>query len=69
MAASDTETTTAATRGDADEVIAGELDVGEVLELVLRDEQPPAPAALTGELVAPADELVKGFAATLGSTV
>ena len=36
-----------------------------VLEPVLRDEQPPAPAVVTGEFVAPADELVKAFAATL----
>jgi hypothetical protein len=45
--------------------IPGQLDVGEVLELVLRDEHAPAAASVRGELVAPADELVQAFAATL----
>ena len=53
-----------ASSGIAD-AIPGRLDVDAVLDLVVRDEQPPAPAALTGELVAPADALVNGFAATL----
>ena len=53
-----------ASSGIAD-AIPGQLGVDAVLDLVVRDEQPPAPAALTGELVAPADELVNGFAATL----
>lgn len=45
--------------------IAGQLDVDEMLELVVRDEHAPAAGAVRGELVAPADELVEGFAATL----
>jgi hypothetical protein len=47
------------------EPIPGQLDVDAVLDLVVRDKQPPAPATLTGELVAPAEELVKASAATL----
>ena len=39
-------------------------DVDEVLELALLEE-PPARASVSGELVAPAEELVAGFAATL----
>ena len=49
----------------AAEVLPGQLDVDEVLELVVRDERHPEPAALSGELVAPADELVDAFADTL----
>lgn len=43
--------------------IAGQLDVDEVIDLVVRDERHPEPVAVTGELVAPAEELVKAFAA------
>jgi hypothetical protein len=46
------------------ERIPGQLDV-DVLALVVRDEGTPATTALSGELVAPADELVQAFAATL----
>jgi site-specific recombinase XerD len=46
------------------ELLAGQLDVDEVLELVVRGERPPPPAVV-GELVAPAAELVDVFAATL----
>jgi hypothetical protein len=65
MAPTDTATTEATARSDIAEVIPGRLDVDEVLDLVPRAERPAAPAALTGELVAPADELVQAFAATL----
>jgi len=44
--------------------IPGQLDVDEVLVLVVRNERHPEPAAVTRELVAPA-ELVEAFAATL----
>jgi hypothetical protein len=47
------------------ERIPGPLDVNRVLVLAVREERPPAPAALSGELVAPAEELVEAFAATL----
>ena len=45
--------------------IPGQLDVDEVLELAVRDERAPAPTAVRGELVAPAEELAEAFAATL----
>ena len=46
--------------------IPGQLDVDEVLELVVRDERAPAAtAAVRGELVAPAEELVDAFVTTL----
>jgi hypothetical protein len=45
--------------------VPGQLDVEEVLELVPRDEHAPAATSVRGELVAPADELVQAFAATL----
>ena len=47
------------------EAIAGQLDVDEVLELVVRDERAPAPVSVRGELVAPAADLVERFTATL----
>jgi integrase/recombinase XerD len=50
---------------DAAGVLPGQLDVDAVLELVVRDQRRPATAAVSGELVAPADELVEAFAATL----
>lgn len=43
----------------------GQLDVEEVLELVLREAHAPAATSVRGEPVAPADELVEAFAATL----
>jgi site-specific recombinase XerD len=43
----------------------GQLDVDGVLELVVCDARAPAPASVTGELVAPADELVDAFVLTL----
>jgi hypothetical protein len=45
--------------------IAGQLDVDEVLELVVRDTAAPVAPALRGELVAPAVELAERFTATL----
>jgi site-specific recombinase XerC len=47
------------------ERLAGQLDVEQVLELVVRDEASAASGALRGELVAPAAELADDFAATL----
>ena len=47
------------------ERLAGQLDVDEVLELVVRDEWAPARASVRGELVAPAADLVERFTATL----
>jgi integrase/recombinase XerD len=45
--------------------LAGQLDVEQVLDLVVRDEASAASGALRGELVAPAAELADDFAATL----
>jgi len=52
MALTDTDTTDAVASSDAVEVIPGQPDVDEVPELVVRDERPPAPAVVSGELVA-----------------
>jgi integrase/recombinase XerC len=46
-------------------VSPGQLDVDEVLALVVRDEHPAATASVSGELVAPAEELVDAFVVTL----
>jgi hypothetical protein len=45
--------------------IPGQLNVDEVLALVTGDDEAPERTAVVGELVAPADELVTAFAATL----
>jgi hypothetical protein len=50
---------------DAAAVIAGQLDVDEVLELVVRESAVPASHSVTGEVVGQADELVAGFVQTL----
>ena len=47
------------------ERLAGQLDVDEVVELVVRDERAPTGASVRGELVAPAADLVERFTATL----
>lgn len=47
------------------EPIPSQLDVDDMLALTVRDERAPTAVALSGELVAPADELVEAFAATL----
>jgi site-specific recombinase XerD len=47
------------------ELLRGQLDVDEALKLVVRDDGRPPRAAVRGELVSPADELVGAFAATL----
>jgi hypothetical protein len=44
-------------------VIAGQPDINEVLDLVVRE--PAAPRKVTGELVGQADELVSAFVQTL----
>lgn len=46
-------------------VIPGQRDVDEILALAGPEAQAPVVAAVSGELVAPADELVEAFAATL----
>ena len=45
------------------------VDVADVLDVVLADSRPPAPTAVRGELVAPADELVDAFALTYVASV
>jgi site-specific recombinase XerD len=50
---------------DPTPAIPGPLDIGEVLELVVRDERAPAVAPVRGELIGAADELVLAFALTL----
>jgi site-specific recombinase XerD len=50
---------------DPTPAIPGPLDIGDVLEIFVRDECAPAEAPVRGELIGTADELVSAFALTL----
>ncbi len=51
--------------GAVPDLIRGQLDVDEVLDLVVHDERRPSPTLARGELVGVADELVGEFVETL----